>query len=247
MKLAVIADVHGNALALEAVLAAIRSEAPDLIVDLGDRVSGPLWPRETVELFRGLDVVGVRGNHDREVATRALNAMGKSDLYAAEVIDAADRAALGALPATATPAPGVLAFHASPDNDLRYLTERIEAGALVHRDIEAIAADLAGVAPGRTLILAGHSHRPFLARLPNGAMMLNPGSVGCPAYDDDQPPHVSESGSPHARFALVRLGAAGVEAVRLEAVAYDWETAARRAEANGRAEWALALRTGRMR
>ena len=35
--------------------------------------------------------------------------------------------------------------------------------------------------------------------------MLNPGSVGCPAYQDPgDEPHVSEAGSPHARYAVAR-------------------------------------------
>jgi predicted phosphodiesterase len=43
MRIAVIADIHGNILALEAVLAHLTARSPDLIVDLGDCASGPLW------------------------------------------------------------------------------------------------------------------------------------------------------------------------------------------------------------
>jgi predicted phosphodiesterase len=45
MQLAVIADIHGNLPALEAVLADIARRGCDLVVNLGDIVSGPLWPR----------------------------------------------------------------------------------------------------------------------------------------------------------------------------------------------------------
>jgi hypothetical protein len=78
-------------------------------------------------------------------------------------------------------------------------------------------------------------------------MILNPGSVGCPAYHDPHSakPHVSESGSPHARYAVMTITAAGV-AVDQIAVSYDWEEAAERAAHNGRPEWAHALRTGLM-
>ncbi len=56
------------------------------------------------------------------------------------------------------------------------------------------------------VVLCGHSHRPELIRLPDGVLLLNPGSVGCPAYDDPSaPPHVSEAGSPHARYALLEF------------------------------------------
>ena len=51
-------------------------------------------------------------------------------------------------------------------------------------------------------------------------------------------------GTPHARYAIIELGAE--IAVEWVTLAYDWEAAARAADANGRAEWARALRTGRM-
>ena len=60
VRVAVIADVHGNAPALAAVLAEIEREQPDLIVSCGDFTPGPL-PEETFELVRGLNVRFVRG------------------------------------------------------------------------------------------------------------------------------------------------------------------------------------------
>ena len=51
MKLAVIADVHGNFEALCAVLDDISNRRPEIIVNLGDHVSGPLHPRETADLL----------------------------------------------------------------------------------------------------------------------------------------------------------------------------------------------------
>jgi hypothetical protein len=81
-------------------------------------------------------------------------------------------------------------------------------------------------------------------QLAPGRLVLNPGSVGLQAYDDAHPhPHVIENGSPHARWALAERASHGWR-VELHAVAYDWEAAARRAEANRRPDWADALRTG---
>jgi putative phosphoesterase len=65
-KVAVISDVHGNAVALTAVLEEIERERPDLVVSCGDLTWGPL-PEETYELARGLDARFVRGNADRAV------------------------------------------------------------------------------------------------------------------------------------------------------------------------------------
>ena len=71
-----------------------------------------------------------------------------------------------------------------------------------------------------------------MIRLPDGLVIFNPGSVGCPAYDDPtEPAHVSEQGSPHARYGIVELGEDGAPD-RFEAIAvsYDHEAAAVRAE-----------------
>ena len=81
-------------------------------------------------------------------------------------------------------------------------------------------------------------------RLDDGRLIVNPGSVGLQAYDDDHPcPHIVENGSPHARYALLERRAEGWQ-VELRALPYDHEAAARRAEANGRGDWADALRSG---
>ena len=66
MRVAVLADVHGNAPALAAVLAELEREAPDVVVFCGDLTWGSL-PRETLALVRSLAIPArfVRGNADR--------------------------------------------------------------------------------------------------------------------------------------------------------------------------------------
>jgi hypothetical protein len=77
-------------------------------------------------------------------------------------------------------------------------------------------------------------------------MIVNPGSVGLPAYADDHPvPHKVETGSPHARYAIVERSAGTWQATPI-ALCYDWAAAARTAKERGRADWATALRTGRV-
>jgi Icc-related predicted phosphoesterase len=51
MRIAVVTDIHGNLAALEAVHRDIRRRGIDLIVNLGDSLSGPLLPRETAEFI----------------------------------------------------------------------------------------------------------------------------------------------------------------------------------------------------
>lgn len=247
MRIAVIADIHGNILALEAVLGDLaRRGGADLIVNLGDCVSGPLWPRETMERLQALGCPTVRGNHDRRVATDRLEDMGPSDRFAYERLTPAQRDALFALPFSLTVAAGVHAVHARPDDDERYLADAIENGRLVRAPCATIGKRLRALEAGHRILLCGHSHRTELIKLPDGPTIFNPGSVGCPAYHDpDAPAHVSEQGSPHARYGIVEISKAGdrFEAI---AVAYDHAGAARRAEDNGRPDWAFALATGFM-
>lgn len=250
MRIAVLADIHGNVLALDAVLDDLKHRSgADLVVNLGDLVSGPLWPRETFARLEALDLPTVRGNHDRRVAADpADDQMWPSDRYARERLTAAQREALFALPLTLEVAPGVIAFHARPDHDERYLAETISDGRLVRAPLAAIKRRLKGLDPSCRIVLCGHSHRGELIRIPDGPVIFNPGSIGCPAYDDSTPPaHVSEQGSPHARYGIVELGQQG-RPDRFEAIAvdYDNEAAARQAEQVGRPEWAHALRTGFM-
>ncbi len=70
-KLAVISDIHGNALALEAVLADLTREAPDQILVAGDYVLNGPRPAEVVDAVRELEAKGalvVQGNTDIAVA-----------------------------------------------------------------------------------------------------------------------------------------------------------------------------------
>jgi diadenosine tetraphosphatase ApaH/serine/threonine PP2A family protein phosphatase len=111
-----------------------------------------------------------------------------------------------------------------------------------------VAARLGDVMLGvpNALILCGHTHMPRCERLADGRMVVNPGSVGLQAFDDTHPhPHIIETGSPHARYALLTRQAGGW-GVKLRRVAYEHEAAAAQAERNGRPDWADALRTGRV-
>jgi hypothetical protein len=79
---------------------------------------------------------------------------------------------------------------------------------------------------------------PRLVQLNEGPTIVNPGSVGIPAFSARHPvPHVHELGSPHARYALIERAKDGWQ-VEFHAIAYDWQRAARRALDNGRADFA---------
>lgn len=244
MRLAILADIHGNVLALEAVLADLRETAPDLVVNLGDCASGPLWPRETIELLMARDWPTVRGNHDRLVAETPRAGMSPSDACAWDSLDEAQRNWLGALPAIQR-RDDLLMFHAQPARDDAYLLEKVsEQGDVIAATRAHVEARLRG--ESAPLVLCGHTHLPRLVRIAE-SLIVNPGSVGCPGYSDDAPvPHVVETGAPHARYALAtRRGSSWT--IDLRAIAYDWDAAARRAARNGREDWARALASGFLR
>src|SRR3981081_4602952 len=84
MRVAVVADIHGNLPALEAVLSEVEAAAPDLVVICGDVASGPL-PAETIELLRSLpNARFVRGNADRELVS-AFDRRPSDDWYATQI------------------------------------------------------------------------------------------------------------------------------------------------------------------
>ncbi len=241
MRLAVIADIHGNAAALAAVLARIAAHRPDRILQLGDACNGPLDPAGTAALLRSIHADHVRGNGDRMVGVATEPVVTASARFARERLSAADRAWLAGWAAVIAD-DDWLACHGSPRSDTEYLVEMVTPTGAVARPPAGIAT-LLGPTAAR-LILCGHTHLPRAVRLPDGRLVVNPGSVGLPAYDDEQPfPHRMEAGSPHARYAVLERTAAGWEA-SLESVEYDWNGAAALAEANGSPGWARALRTG---
>jgi diadenosine tetraphosphatase ApaH/serine/threonine PP2A family protein phosphatase len=244
--LAVIADVPGNRWALDAVVADARRSGARRFVDLGDCVSGPLDPRGAAERLMELAAPTIRGNHDRAVTSA--DEPGPSDAFAREQLTDAQLDWLAALPAGAE-LDGLLLCHGAPGDDERYLLEEVVPGATRRRDPAAVRTllDAAGIgagAPSPSLVLCAHTHLQRLLPLGDGRAVVNPGSVGLPAYDGDTPhPHVIESGSPHARYALLHPRGARWE-VELRAVAYAWDQAAAAARARGREDWAVALETG---
>ena len=238
MRIAAIADIHGNAPALAAVLDDLARLDPDVIVDLGDVVSGPLWPAETVAMVRGFEAVRVRGNHDREVAETPRSEMDASDGFAADHLTREDIAWLGALPETATIGEDVFLCHGTPASDSTYwLEDGAPDGTMRPRPRADVARETAGIEAG--LMLCGHSHVPRLVRLDDGRLILNPGSVGRPGFGAGG----IEAGHPFANYAWAeRRGASWT--VTFRCVPFDHADAADRAAANGMDGWAAALRTG---
>jgi putative phosphoesterase len=212
MRVAVLADIHGNLPALDAVLTEVEQAAPDAIVVAGDVAAGPM-PCETLDRLAGLggEIHFIMGNADREMVEAFDGVRDAGDVipWAAGRLDRARRDALASYVPTVSLDVGglgrVLLCHGSPRSDEEIIT--VLTGA------DRLAPMLAGV--DEPTIVGGHTHRQF-DRQVAGRRVINAGSVGMP-YEGDAA----------AFWAL--LG----PRVELRRTAYDVEAAARIMRAAG--------------
>jgi len=282
--IAFVSDIHGNLPALQAVDQDIAMQSVNIVVNLGDALSGPLMVRETAHWLiqrhtrsGATPWLHLAGNHERQLlaAHHRLTSGQKilnptdSDHLAAQQLDAAAMAWVRDLPSSTHPdlwqgawKPALLGndvavCHGSPRHDNEYLLDTPENEEVRLATPAELAERLTPQLPSHiTLLACGHSHLPrtiTLLRSGSSALqLLNPGSVGLPAYDDDSPYpgsnyHRVENGSPHARYAIAtRPIPQGPWTITLRCVPYDPEPMAHLAEQSGRLDWAYALRTGRM-
>jgi len=242
--LAILADIHGNALALKAVLADAAARGITRLVNLGDTFYGPLDPAGTWRILREMEMLTILGNQDRILLEGGPE-------WENNPVFMATTAALGhaglkwlrSLPRNHILDGEILLTHGTPASDTTYLLEDVATGLPSQRECAAIESHMLPEAENCTLVLAGHSHYPGMAKC-NGRTVLNPGSVGLPAYGDDTPPHAMAAGSPHARYATATRTENGWEAAFI-CVEYDWTAAAAMAMENGRSDWAAWLTTGK--
>ena len=155
MRLAVLADIHGNLIAFEAALAHARAQGVDQIVIAGDIVNGSPDSAACWQLARSLGCLMLRGNHERYVAdlgTERADPSWSAAQFAplhwtVAQLSAAERAALGALPAHLR-LPDLLIVHASLRND----TDTLRA----HTPEELLPTMFP--AASEPLIVRGHNH-----------------------------------------------------------------------------------------
>jgi predicted phosphodiesterase len=201
-RLAVLSDVHGNLIALEATLAAIRDASPDAILVAGDLVLNGPDPGGAVDALRALDAEGaliVSGNTDIAVADFDYGAAFPQ--YADGVPDAVQLAAewahdelsedqlgwLRRLPAERRLRTAddtlVLVVHASPGSQTRGFDQALDANVILDR----VSATDARV------VCVGHTHVPEVRDL-GWKVIVNDGSAGY-VFDGD----------PTASWALVTI------------------------------------------
>lgn len=239
-KIAILSDIHGNLPALEAVEADALKRGALAFINLGDILSGPLWPRDTADYLMQRDWFTIAGNQERQLLTIAADRLSASDSFAKNELSDRHLQWLSSLPVTMAYNSDIFLCHGTPQSDLIYFLEDVEPEGAFRARIETVEQRLGSVS--HSLTFCGHTHIQRKVTLADGRTVANPGSVGLPAYDDIVPyPHVMEAGTPHARYILL-----DGQNIMLLQVAYDHETAAAKAEREGRADWAIGLRTGKM-
>jgi predicted phosphodiesterase len=242
-RFAAISDIHGNAWALDAVLADINDREITLTVNLGDHFYGPLEPLQTFERLNGLNLPSICGNCDRLLVDGSDASQGSTLLANRGQLKPKHRQWIRALSPVLLWNKVVLC-HGTPTHDDACLLETVDSSGVRAASPSEVRARLRQCENRTSLVLCGHSHVPRTFLLPKGPLIVNVGSVGLPAYTDDAPfPHAMETGSPHARYAILSMLSSGWNVEHVE-VTYNYKRAAECAERNGRSDWAVWLRTG---
>lgn len=256
MRIAIISDIHANLPALEATLADVDAQSPDLVFCLGDLVGYAPWPNEVIAEIRRRRIPTIAGNYDEGVGqgsadcgcayrTEEERELGKRSIaFTNEVVTEENRAWLRSLPRHITLDLGSdqrpyrsLLVHGSPRKINEYLFEE--------RPNKSFERLLTGA--GADAMVFGHTHKPFWKRLQaredsSGQPLhaLNAGSVGKP-----------KDGDPRACWLMLEVGertdgAAPELSAVFRRVVYDVERAAKAVEDSPLpSEYARALREAR--
>lgn len=226
ISLALLADIHGNLPALEAVLDHLSSRSVEGVYHLGDLVGYGPWPEEVVARIRAEGIPGIAGNYDSTVATghehcgcryedpRQEALSHASYGWTRERIGKPTASWLRALPFRLdlrpegghAPGPSVILVHGTPTLNTVYWHHERSPG------FAETMIGRGGARPG-DVVAFGHTHRPWTREV-QGVRLVNAGSVGRP-----------KDGDPRACYVRLRRRdeAWEVEFVRVE---YDVERAA---------------------
>ena len=217
MKVAFLSDIHGNAVALEAVLQDIREQSTEQIVVLGDLSYRGPEPKKCIELVQQLQTHVIKGNADEwivrgigqgEVPERVFEMMQREREWSLSRLELAEVQYLQHLPTEVHLSINdrtIHAFHATPHS----LFEMV----LPHAEDEVIKSNLMSHSQS-DITLYGHIHRSYI-RIVEGKMVINTGSVGLP-FD----------GCAMASYSMIDIDKAGITA-SIRRVRYDLERVAR--------------------
>ena len=181
MKLAFISDIHGNAVALDAVLQDIKDKQVEQVFVLGDLCYRGTEPKRSLELVQSLNCDVIKGNADEwvvrgvregEVPDQALDMMNEERDWILSRLDVESVEYLKSLPTDFNWKFGdvtIHAFHATPKS-LFEVVQPFESDEIVSEKL---------MVNNKDIYIYGHIHKPFI-RYINGKCIINCGSVGLP-------------------------------------------------------------------
>lgn len=181
MRLAFISDIHGNALALEAVLESMKQKKVDKIFVLGDLCFRGPEPKRSLDLVRTMGAEVIKGNADEwivrgvqkgEVPEESLRMMNEERDWTYARLDDDSVAYLKNLPTELNLSFGninIHAFHATPTS-LFEVVQPFEADDHLAEKLFLHDADL---------YMYAHIHKPYMRSI-DGKTVMNIGSVGLP-------------------------------------------------------------------
>jgi predicted phosphodiesterase len=229
LRVALFSDVHGNAVAFDALLADLERQGVDQAVCLGDHAQGGAQPAECLERLRELGAPAVMGNSDHflltldfgeEPVTEAQRETARwSVAQLSEDLLEFQRSFQPTVELDLGGGRTLLAFHGSPRSREEILSPWMEEGAFREPLDSANATILAG----------GHIHHQWARRL-GERYFVNPGSVGL-AYDHNQPEETFRA-DPFAEYAVLTLNGRGV-GIEFRRVPFDADDVLRAIEASG--------------
>ena len=248
MRVGLISDIHGNTVALDAILDDIARCGGDVVVCLGDLAANGPDPAGAVDRIAELACPVVMGNTDADLvnipdwwrdpasvgAPESARCAVEISLWCAGRLTEDHRRFLAGLPQTIEVDLGVagrlLGFHGSPLSATDIITATTPS--------EELDGMLGGA--DQTILAGGHTHVPMVRRH-HTQTIINPGSVGLPfaAYGHAGDVAVLD----HAAYALVAADGPAVS-IELRQVPIDWDALSRQVEASGmpHGAWWLGLR-----
>jgi hypothetical protein len=220
MRIALLADIHGNLPAFEAALQHASAQKPDQLVLAGDIINGAPDSKACWELALSLDCPILRGNHERYAAhydTPAASPLWSTEIFAplhwtlAQLTEQ-DRHDMDRLPLTLRlpDAPDLLIVHASQRSDADSIRPHTPAAALV---------EMFPSAAERWLVRA-HNHYAQV-RLWEDRFVITAGSTGLPL-----------DGTPTAQYLLIDQTPTGWRFLH-QSVPYDLDCTLQRFHASG--------------
>ena len=242
MRIAIISDIHGNAIALEALLDDVQHAAVDSIVCLGDAIQGGAQPTQVLARLRALGCPLVMGNADHMLLTGSVQPdaepLNERQLavraWQLTQLTAADLSFIEGFQPTVTLAlennRSLLCFHGSPQSfDDIILPHTPDAD--VQRMMGAFHADV---------LTGGHTHLQQIRRL-GDALFFNPGSVGF-AYSPQQAKDEHFRADPWLEYAIL-TAAQGLVNLEFRRVPFDVDAWVHAIHNSGKpdADWQAAM------